>query len=139
MKFIRGLFVPVAILFTLMFSGHALGKDRVTILYDAFSDNKAVTKDWGFSALVEHDGKRILFDAGNNAATFEHNVKALGVDLSKLDFVVVSHRHTDHTTGLKYLQRLAAVFPSARRIVLQCIARRSSGTLPVNRPLLCHQ
>jgi 7,8-dihydropterin-6-yl-methyl-4-(beta-D-ribofuranosyl)aminobenzene 5'-phosphate synthase len=78
-------------------------KDRVTILYDAFSDNKAVTKDWGFSALVEHDGKRILFDTGNNAATFEHNVKALGVDLSKLDFVVISHRHADHTTGLKYL------------------------------------
>jgi 7,8-dihydropterin-6-yl-methyl-4-(beta-D-ribofuranosyl)aminobenzene 5'-phosphate synthase len=78
-------------------------KDRVTILYDAFSDSKEIIKDWGFSALVEHDGKRILFDTGNNAATFEHNVKAIGVDLSKLDFVVISHRHTDHTTGLKYL------------------------------------
>ncbi len=78
-------------------------KDRVTILYDAFSDSKEIGKDWGFSALVEHDGKRILFDTGNNAATFEHNVKAIGVDLSKLDFVVISHRHTDHTTGLKYL------------------------------------
>ena len=81
----------------------ATAKDRVTILYDAFSDSKEVTKDWGFSALLEHDGKRILFDTGNNAAIFEHNVKALGVDLSKLDFVVISHRHTDHTTGLKYL------------------------------------
>src|SRR5260370_29850788 len=60
-------------------------------------------KDWGLSAVVEHDGKRILFDTGNNAATFEHNVKPIGVDLSKLDFVVISHRHTDHTTGLKYL------------------------------------
>jgi len=90
--------------FSLFFLPAALqAKDRVTILYDAFSDNKAVTNDWGFSALVEHDGKRILFDTGNNAATFEHNVKALGVDLSKLDFVVISHRHADHTTGLKYL------------------------------------
>jgi len=78
-------------------------KDDVTILYDAFSDSKDIVKDWGFSALVEHDGKRILFDAGNNAETFEHNVKALAVDLSKLDFVVISHRHSDHTTGLKYL------------------------------------
>jgi 7,8-dihydropterin-6-yl-methyl-4-(beta-D-ribofuranosyl)aminobenzene 5'-phosphate synthase len=81
-------------------------KDRVTILYDAFSDSKEITKDWGFSALVEHDGKRILFDTGNNAAIFEHNVKALGVDLTNLDFVVISHRHTDHTTGLKYLLRV---------------------------------
>jgi len=78
-------------------------KDRVTILYDAFSDSGNVTKDWGFSALVEHEGKRILFDTGNNAAILEHNVRVLSVDLAKLDFVVISHRHTDHTTGLKYL------------------------------------
>lgn len=103
MKFIRGLLGFTAALFLLTNSGHAVPRDRITILYDAFSDNKALTKDWGFSALVEHDGKRILFDTGNNAATFEHNVKALGVDLTKLDFAVISHRHTDHTTGLKYL------------------------------------
>ncbi len=103
MKVIRGLFGLTAAFFLLIVSGHAVAKDRVTILYDAFSDDKRVTKDWGFSALVEHDGKRILFDTGNNAATFEHNVKAVGVDLSNLDFVVISHRHADHTTGLKYL------------------------------------
>jgi 7,8-dihydropterin-6-yl-methyl-4-(beta-D-ribofuranosyl)aminobenzene 5'-phosphate synthase len=84
----------------------SFAKDRVTILYDAFSDSKEITKDWGFSALVEHDGKRILFDTGNNAAIFEHNVKALGIDLTNLDFVVISHRHTDHTTGLKYLLKV---------------------------------
>ena len=77
--------------------------DKVTILYDAFGESKDLTKDWGFSALVEHDGKRILFDTGNDAPTFEHNVKALGIDLTKLDFVVFSHRHTDHTTGLRYV------------------------------------
>jgi 7,8-dihydropterin-6-yl-methyl-4-(beta-D-ribofuranosyl)aminobenzene 5'-phosphate synthase len=103
MKVIRGFLSLAPTFFLFAISGHAVAKDRVTILYDAFSDSKAVTRDWGFSALVEHDGKRILFDAGNNAATFEHNVKALGVDLSKLDFVVISHRHSDHTTGLKYL------------------------------------
>jgi 7,8-dihydropterin-6-yl-methyl-4-(beta-D-ribofuranosyl)aminobenzene 5'-phosphate synthase len=78
-------------------------QDRVTILYDAFGESKELTKDWGFSALVEHDGKRILFDTGNNAANFEHNVKALGVDVTKLDFVVISHRHADHATGLRYV------------------------------------
>jgi len=78
-------------------------QDKVTILYDAFGESKELTKDWGFSALVQHDGMRILFDTGNNAAIFEHNVKALGVDLTKLDFVVISHRHADHTTGLRYV------------------------------------
>ena len=78
-------------------------QDKVTILYDAFGESAKLTKDWGFSALVEHNGKRILFDTGNNAAIFEHNVKALGVDLTKLDFVVISHRHADHTAGLRYV------------------------------------
>jgi 7,8-dihydropterin-6-yl-methyl-4-(beta-D-ribofuranosyl)aminobenzene 5'-phosphate synthase len=78
-------------------------QDKVTILYDAFGESAQLTKDWGFSALVEHNGKRILFDTGNNAAIFEHNVKALGVDLTQLDFVVISHRHADHTTGLRYV------------------------------------
>jgi 7,8-dihydropterin-6-yl-methyl-4-(beta-D-ribofuranosyl)aminobenzene 5'-phosphate synthase len=78
-------------------------QDKVTILYDAFGESKELTKDWGYSALVEHNGKRILFDTGNNAAKFEHNAKALGVDLTKLDFVVISHRHADHATGLRYV------------------------------------
>jgi 7,8-dihydropterin-6-yl-methyl-4-(beta-D-ribofuranosyl)aminobenzene 5'-phosphate synthase len=86
--------------------GRVAAGDRLTILYDAFGDAKGLTKDWGFSALVEHDGKRILFDSGNNPEIFEHNVKALGVDLTKLDFVVMSHRHTDHITGLKYVLKM---------------------------------
>jgi 7,8-dihydropterin-6-yl-methyl-4-(beta-D-ribofuranosyl)aminobenzene 5'-phosphate synthase len=80
--------------------------DQVTILYDAFGGLAGLQRDWGFAALVEYQGKRILFDTGNNAATFEHNVRALGLDLRRLDFVVVSHRHGDHTSGLNYLLRV---------------------------------
>ncbi len=77
--------------------------DRLTILYDAFGTDRAMTKDWGFSALVEIAGKRILFDTGDNSDIFAHNVKAKGVDLTTLDFVVLSHRHSDHTAGLNYV------------------------------------
>jgi len=79
---------------------------RVTILYDAFGPRRDLTRDWGFAALVEYGGKRILFDTGNNADIFAHNVKALGIDLKQLDFVVISHRHGDHTAGLNYLLRV---------------------------------
>jgi 7,8-dihydropterin-6-yl-methyl-4-(beta-D-ribofuranosyl)aminobenzene 5'-phosphate synthase len=78
-------------------------RGQVTILYDAFGTRADLTRDWGFSALVEYGGRRILFDTGNNARTFEHNVRRLGVDLRRLDFVVISHRHGDHTAGLNYL------------------------------------
>src|SRR5215475_15209882 len=77
--------------------------NRVTILYDAFGRSSSLKKDWGFSAFVEYNGKRVLFDTGNNADIFAQNVKALGVDLKKLDFAVISHRHGDHTSGLTYL------------------------------------
>src|SRR5688572_26809727 len=76
---------------------------RVTILYDAFGPASALQKDWGFAALIEYGGRRILFDTGNDAGIFARNVEQLGVDLRRLDAVVISHRHGDHTTGLEVL------------------------------------
>ena len=40
-------------------------ENRITILYDAFGNDASMRKDWGFSALVEIVGKRILFDTGD--------------------------------------------------------------------------
>lgn len=76
---------------------------RITIVYDAFGPPSMLQKDWGFAAYVEYGGRRILFDTGNNAKIFEHNVKQLGIDLTRLDAAVISHRHGDHTSGLTYL------------------------------------
>src|SRR5580704_9355892 len=78
-------------------------KSQITILYDAFGTDPSMSKDWGFSALVETGGKRILFDTGNDADIFSANVRAMGVDLKTLDFVVLSHRHSDHMAGLNYV------------------------------------
>ena len=79
---------------------------RVVILYDAFGPPSALKMDWGFAAFIEYNGRRILFDTGNNAKIFEHNVKELGIDLTRLDAVIISHRHGDHTSGLNYLLQI---------------------------------
>jgi 7,8-dihydropterin-6-yl-methyl-4-(beta-D-ribofuranosyl)aminobenzene 5'-phosphate synthase len=85
-------------------SGIAIAADnQITILYDAFGKDAAMRKDWGFSALVEVAGKRILFDTGDDRDIFAANVKAKGVDLTNLDFVVLSHRHSDHMAGLSHV------------------------------------
>jgi 7,8-dihydropterin-6-yl-methyl-4-(beta-D-ribofuranosyl)aminobenzene 5'-phosphate synthase len=73
------------------------------VLYDVFSKNPDLQKDWGYAALIEYGGKRILFDTGDNPEILAHNAKALKVDLSKLDFVVMSHRHSDYMGGMTYL------------------------------------
>jgi 7,8-dihydropterin-6-yl-methyl-4-(beta-D-ribofuranosyl)aminobenzene 5'-phosphate synthase len=74
---------------------------KITILYDAFGPESALEKDWGYAALVEYRGRRVLFDTGNDAEIFARNAARLGVDLTRLDAVVISHRHGDHTTGLE--------------------------------------
>ena len=104
----RHFFVRALAVVVLLLTGMAAAEtpNRVTILYDSFGKNPSLTMDWGFAALVEYGGKRILFDTGNNAKIFEHNVKAVGVDLGNLDFVVMSHRHGDHMGGLAYLLKV---------------------------------
>lgn len=79
---------------------------RITILYDAFGKVASMKQDWGFAALLEVNGKRILFDTGDNPDILAQNVKAAGVDLTRLDFVVISHRHGDHVGGLTYLLKV---------------------------------
>lgn len=76
---------------------------KLTVLYDAFGKDKALEKDWGYAALIEVDGKRILFDTGNNGDILKKNAAAKNIDLSKLDLVVMSHRHGDHMGGLAYV------------------------------------
>lgn len=110
-----GRVLSLAAMLVLFISGYAsaaAGKEsaapahstaRITILYDAFGKDASMQKDWGYAALVEVAGKRILFDTGGDPDIFAHNVKAAGVDLTKLDFVVMSHRHGDHVGGLSYL------------------------------------
>jgi 7,8-dihydropterin-6-yl-methyl-4-(beta-D-ribofuranosyl)aminobenzene 5'-phosphate synthase len=83
--------------------GGALRVLRITILHDAFGKPSGMRKEWGFAALVEDGGRRVLFDTGNNAATFAANCEALGVDLARVDFAVISHRHGDHTSGISHL------------------------------------
>src|SRR5947208_13634174 len=83
------------------------GQNSILNLYDAFGYQKRGTiLDWGFSALVHYNGKTILFDTGNSADSFEHNVKALGVDLSRVDIAVLSHRHFDHISGFDYVLKI---------------------------------
>ena len=76
---------------------------RITVLYDAFGKPSAMQKDWGYAAFIEYGGKRILFDTGNNGDTLARNAKSKGIDLGRLDFVVMSHRHGDHMGGLAWL------------------------------------
>src|SRR5580700_7675289 len=98
--------VCAAIISTAPMASAAADSAQITVLYDAFGKASRMQKDWGYAAFVEYDGKRILFDTGNNPEILAQNAKAKGVDFAKLDFVVMSHRHGDHMGGLTYLLKV---------------------------------
>lgn len=76
---------------------------KVTILSTMLADQGI--GEWGFAALVEADGKKILFDTGARPHTVLENAKELKIDLGDVQDVILSHYHDDHTTGLMTLRR----------------------------------
>lgn len=70
--------------------------------------------EWGYSALVEVDGHKILYDTGASPDLVLKNAAALNVDLHDVEDVVLSHNHWDHVAGLMTLRReLMKVNPRA--------------------------
>ena len=76
---------------------------KITILSTMLSDFH--TGEWGFSAMIEADGKRILFDAGSRENTVLQNAKELNINLDNIDNIYLSHNHKDHTGGLITLKK----------------------------------
>ena len=60
--------------------------------------------EWGYAALIEVDGHKILFDTGNKPKTVLQNALDLNIDLSDVEDVFLSHNHSDHTGGLLTLR-----------------------------------
>jgi 7,8-dihydropterin-6-yl-methyl-4-(beta-D-ribofuranosyl)aminobenzene 5'-phosphate synthase len=56
--------------------------------------------EWGLCMFIEADGVNILFDTGAGIAAM-HNAQLFGLDLAKVDKIVLSHGHRDHTGGLR--------------------------------------
>ena len=73
---------------------------RILTLSENTAGMPGVLAEWGLSILIETKGLKILIDTGASS-TVPHNVRQLGVDLSSIQKIVLSHGHFDHTGGLK--------------------------------------
>lgn len=87
-------------------SSHRVHSLRILILSTMLADRGI--GEWGFAALVEVDGQRLLFDTGARPDTVLQNARELGVDFTGVHDVVLSHNHADHTGGLLTLRRAFA-------------------------------
>jgi len=77
---------------------------KLYVLSENISKNENFAAEHGLSLYIETQGMKMLFDTGASSI-FAENAEKLGVDLSKVDFVVLSHGHNDHGGGLeKFLE-----------------------------------
>jgi 7,8-dihydropterin-6-yl-methyl-4-(beta-D-ribofuranosyl)aminobenzene 5'-phosphate synthase len=78
---------------------------KITILSTMLVGDTTGIGEWGFAALVEIDGHRMLVDTGAHPDTVLRNAHDLHVDLSGVQEVILTHYHWDHVSGLLMLRR----------------------------------
>ncbi len=98
MAFLFALFAVLGCLSPALATGES-DPVTLTVLYDNIPFDKNLQTHWGFSCLVEKGSTRVLFDTGAQAETLLSNLKALKLDVTRLDAIVLSHIHADHTQG----------------------------------------
>lgn len=70
---------------------------RIKVIFDKGALNKNLHTGWGVSFLVDD---KILFDTGEKGEWLFKNMHSLGVDINKIEAVIISHDHWDHWGGL---------------------------------------
>ena len=80
-----------------------------TLIENSKGEHLALKSEHGISFFIEKDGHRLLFDTGQSG-TFLENAEQLQVDLSDLEYVIISHGHYDHSGGLQALTGIAKKF-----------------------------
>jgi 7,8-dihydropterin-6-yl-methyl-4-(beta-D-ribofuranosyl)aminobenzene 5'-phosphate synthase len=105
--------MPIATQVTAPTFGRTFDHVAIHYLSTQVSASQAGRAEWGFSALVEADDTRLLFDTGLGADTATSNASALHIDLHGVHGVVLSHWHRDHVGGIRAV--LAALGATADR------------------------
>ncbi|MFH1155302.1 MAG: MBL fold metallo-hydrolase [Pseudomonadota bacterium] len=100
-----------------------------TLIENNPGEHKALIHEHGLSFLVETNNARILFDTGQSGA-FLTNAGRLNLDIKRLDSVVISHGHYDHSGGFRDLTKLTTRFSLflGQGFFMEKYAQRNSGT-----------
>lgn len=76
---------------------------KLTIVSDDKSTRRGILRRHSFSIVVERSDVFYMFGLASDPSVLEHNSRRLGLDLSLLDYVIVSHEHRSHYGGYRYV------------------------------------
>ena len=85
-------------------------KVKITTICENRAPGRGLLGEHGLAMFLEVGDRRILFDTGAGQ-TLPANADTLGIDLSRLEAIILSHGHYDHTGGLQPLCERNAVAP----------------------------
>ena len=85
------------------------------------------------SFYIETEGKRVLFDTGYSDILIS-NAEKMGIDLSEVTHIVLSHGHDDHTKGLKYLKEVIDMSEKELIAHPDCFLPKYNGDLYIGSP-----
>ncbi|MCC6860289.1 MAG: MBL fold metallo-hydrolase [Bryobacterales bacterium] len=74
---------------------------EIRIVYDNAAAEPGLESDWGFAAVVDWNGRRVLFDGGARPEVLRRNLAKMSIPADSLEALVLSHVHTDHSGGLR--------------------------------------
>lgn len=73
------------------------------VVNDIVLDDMELKSEHGLSFWIETEAGIVLFDTGQTSTVLAHNLDVLGLEVNRIDTVVLSHAHIDHTGGLGWL------------------------------------
>lgn len=76
---------------------------EIRILFDNTAANKDYLRSWGFSALIDFRGKRLLFDSGCDPILLLEHMEKMRIDPKSIEYAVISHHHDDHRRGIHWV------------------------------------
>jgi 7,8-dihydropterin-6-yl-methyl-4-(beta-D-ribofuranosyl)aminobenzene 5'-phosphate synthase len=76
---------------------------RITVVFNNVPLLSGLETSWGFAAVIETPAHTVLFDTGGNGTILLANMERLGIEPERIEAVVLSHIHADHTGGLERL------------------------------------
>ena len=112
---------------------------KITILYDNYLFSERLKTDWGFSCFIEGTEKVILFDTGTNGDILFYNINKLKVNPKNVEYIVISHNHSDHTGGfftfLEKNNKVTIFLPaSSPQDTIKKIERTGAKVILVDKP-----